>query len=145
MWMASSLELGPGTRLLAPSRSRNFSRESHRRRRTSSSSMMPIWAAGPPNAVVPRRRKNEASSRIEPVSIWAVDSESSSTVRSGIDFVPFRSNPRIESKRSTADDQKKYQTKHHAYIGSGFVQSAPKAVLRKRDDLGRIQRNANVH
>src|SRR5271165_1851014 len=61
--MASSLELGPGIRLLAPSRSRNFSRVSHCRRRTSSSSMMAMCAAGPPNAVNPSRRKNAASSR----------------------------------------------------------------------------------
>ena len=57
---------GPGIRLLAPSRSRNFSRESHFRRRTSSSSMMAICAAGPPNAVTPSRRKKSASSLRDP-------------------------------------------------------------------------------
>src|SRR5258708_17983264 len=65
MWMASSLELGPGIRLLAPSKSRNFSLDNHLRRRTSSSSIIATCAAGPPNAVVPSRRKNNASSARE--------------------------------------------------------------------------------
>ena len=63
MWMANSLELGPGMRLLAPSRSRNFSRESHLRRRTSSSSIMAMCPAGPP---LPSRRKKQRVHRARP-------------------------------------------------------------------------------
>ena len=61
--MAISVELGPGIRFTAASRSRNRSGVTQRRRRTSSSSIMAIWAAGPPKAVVPRRRKTNATSR----------------------------------------------------------------------------------
>ncbi len=53
MWIASSVEFGPGIRLVAPSRSRNSSRVSQRRRRTTSSSIIAMCAAGPPNAVEP--------------------------------------------------------------------------------------------
>src|ERR1700678_102620 len=62
MKIASSVELGPGIRLAAPSRSRNLSDESHRRRRTISFSMIAMCAAGPPKAVKPSRRKSAASS-----------------------------------------------------------------------------------
>src|SRR2546426_3882299 len=62
MWIAISVEFGPGIRLVAPRRSRNSSLESQRRRRTTSSSIIAMCAAGPPNAVLPRRRNREATS-----------------------------------------------------------------------------------
>src|SRR5712691_877538 len=62
IWMAISVELGPGMRFVAPRRSRNSASVSHRRRVTTSSFIMAIWAAGPPNAVKPSRRKSRVSS-----------------------------------------------------------------------------------
>src|SRR6266702_6714283 len=58
--MAISVELGPGTRLDAPSMSRKSARDTQARRRTNSSSIIAICAAGPPNAIVPSRRKERA-------------------------------------------------------------------------------------
>src|ERR1700687_4928520 len=60
--MLISVELGPGMRFAAPSRSRNLSRVSQPRRRTTSSSIIAMCAAGPPKAVVPRRKYSRASS-----------------------------------------------------------------------------------
>jgi hypothetical protein len=62
MWIAISVELGPGIRLVAPRRSRNFSSLSQRRRFTTSSRIIAMCAAGPPNAVAPSRRKSSPSS-----------------------------------------------------------------------------------
>src|SRR5581483_2556973 len=134
--MASSLELGPGSRLLAPSRSRNFSRDSHRRRRTSSSSMMAICAAGPPKAVVPRRRKKSASSSMDPWLAGTADSESVRPVCSGMTCMLSCSKPCIESECPAAHQQQKNQTQQHTDIGAGFVQRAPEPVLGKGYDLG---------
>src|SRR3990172_6003579 len=61
-WIASSVELGPGIRLVAPTRSRNCESLSHLRRFTTSSCMMARWAAGPPKAVAPSLRKRQATS-----------------------------------------------------------------------------------
>src|SRR5216684_2643280 len=63
MWIAISVEFGPGIRFVAPSMSRNSSCEIHPRRRTNSSSIIAIFAAGPPKAVVPSRRNETAISR----------------------------------------------------------------------------------
>src|SRR6266498_1011041 len=60
--MATSVEFGPGMRFVAPRRSRNCSRESHRRRCTTSSSMTAMCAAGPPKAVAPRRKNKSPNS-----------------------------------------------------------------------------------
>src|ERR1700722_20086977 len=60
--MATCVELGPGSRLHAPIRSRNCSRLIHARRSTASRSIRPMCAAGPPNAVSPRRRKKRTTS-----------------------------------------------------------------------------------
>src|SRR5579862_5676883 len=60
--MAISVDVGPGSRLTAPRRSRKSSRLSHFRRRTKSSSMRPICAAAPPNATNPRRKNARAIS-----------------------------------------------------------------------------------
>src|SRR5471030_216802 len=62
MWMAISVELGPGIKLAAASRSRNSSRVSHALRATNSCSIIAMCAAGPPNAIVPSFRKTSASS-----------------------------------------------------------------------------------
>src|SRR5438034_2645919 len=62
MWIAISVELGPGIRLVAPTRSMNFSCDSQPRRRTTSSSIMAMCAAGPPKPMVPSFRKSHASS-----------------------------------------------------------------------------------
>ena len=82
MYNAISVELGPGRRLTAPSKSRNFSRESHPRRRTSSSSIKAMWPAGPPKEITPRRRNTAVSSpsRCPPRCV----ASSSIWVRSGI-------------------------------------------------------------
>src|SRR5215831_15711937 len=61
-WMVSSVDVGPGIRLAAPSRSRNSSCVSHPRRPTISRSIMAMCPAGPPNAVAPSRRNSAASS-----------------------------------------------------------------------------------
>ena len=65
MWIAISVELGPGMRFVAPSMSRNCSCVSHPRRWTTSRSIMAMLAAGPPNDVAPSRRKSQAISRTE--------------------------------------------------------------------------------
>src|SRR5882724_7126637 len=62
MWIAISVEFGPGIRLVAPTRSMNFSCDSQPRRRTTSSSIMAMCAAGPPKPMVPSFRKSHASS-----------------------------------------------------------------------------------
>src|SRR5262245_22772351 len=64
--MAISVEFGPGMRLVAPRRSRNCSRVSHRRRRTTSSSISAMWAAGPPKPITPSLRKRRATSFTRP-------------------------------------------------------------------------------
>src|SRR5437764_2438631 len=51
--MASWVELGPGSTLTAPNRSRNSSSSIQSRRRTVSSRSIATWTAGPPNATVP--------------------------------------------------------------------------------------------
>src|SRR5512140_3805402 len=61
--MAISVELGPGIRLVAPSRSRNSSSVSHLRRWTISACISPVCAAGPPKAVKPSLRNTLATSR----------------------------------------------------------------------------------
>src|SRR5579884_4066482 len=60
MWIAISVEFGPGMILVAPSMSRNSPCEIHLRRRTNSSSIIAMCSAGPPNAVAPRRRNESA-------------------------------------------------------------------------------------
>ena len=65
MWIAISVELGPGMRLTAPRRSKKRSSVSHRRRRTTSSRIIAMCAAGPPNAVAPNLKKRSASSASE--------------------------------------------------------------------------------
>ena len=62
MWIAISVEFGPGIKVVAPSRSRNSASVSHLRLTTTSSCMMPIWAAGPPNAVKPSLMNKAATS-----------------------------------------------------------------------------------
>ena len=62
MWIAISVEFGPGIILVAPSRSRNSSSVNHFRRLTTSSCMMAMCAAGPPKAVKPSLRKSAATS-----------------------------------------------------------------------------------
>src|SRR5262249_10360718 len=62
MWIASSVEVGPGIRLAAPIRSSSRSRVIQPRRRTTSSSIIAMCAAGPPNAVNPSRANSHASS-----------------------------------------------------------------------------------
>src|SRR5262245_12322942 len=62
MWIAISVEFGPGIRWVAPTRSMNWSRDSQRRRRTTSSSIMAMCAAGPPKPMTPSLRKSHASS-----------------------------------------------------------------------------------
>src|SRR5262245_52587733 len=66
MWIASSVEFGPGIRYVAPRRSRNCSRVSHRRRRTTSSSISAMWAAGPPKPITPSLRNRRATSPTRP-------------------------------------------------------------------------------
>src|SRR6266704_2241047 len=63
-WIAISVEVVPGIRFVAPSRSTNCSALSQRRRRTTSSRLMAMCAAGPPKAIVPSLRKSQATSRI---------------------------------------------------------------------------------
>ena len=60
--MANSVEVGPGMRLAAPSKSRNSCSLTHWRRFTTSACMMAMCAAGPPKAVNPRRRNSTATS-----------------------------------------------------------------------------------
>src|SRR5438128_12565482 len=60
--MASSVELGPGMRLMMLSRSRKRSSLTHLRRSTTSWRIMAMCAAGPPKAVKPRRRKKRVTS-----------------------------------------------------------------------------------
>src|SRR6266508_154439 len=62
MWIAISVELGPGIKLVAPSKSRNSWSVNHLRRTTTSSCMIAICAAGPPKAVNPSLRKSPATS-----------------------------------------------------------------------------------
>jgi len=65
MWIAISVELGPGMRFVAPSMSRNCSCVSHPRRWTTSRSIRAMWAASPPNDVAPSRMKSQAISRTD--------------------------------------------------------------------------------
>ena len=62
MWIAISVEFGPGIKFVAPRRSRNLSSVSHLRRPTTSARIIAMCAAGPPKAVPPSRRNNAASS-----------------------------------------------------------------------------------
>src|ERR1700687_170379 len=136
--MANSLELGPGMRLLAPSRSRNLSRESHCRRRTSSSSIMAMCAAGPPKAVGPSRRKNRARSRRETCFIVDIEPESGSATCSAMASVTPSCETCVQRPYTAANEQQKDQSEEHAHIRAGFMHGAPKPILRERDDFGRI-------
>src|SRR5437868_8019401 len=85
-WIAISVEFGPGIRLVAPSRSRNFSRVSQPRRVTISSSIIAMWAAGPPNAIVPSfKNKNASSTRGE--SLTSGDRAFGASLESGRSLV----------------------------------------------------------
>src|SRR5512138_3632195 len=66
MWMAISVELGPGMRLVAPTRSRNSCSPSHLRRWTTSWCIKAMCAAGPPKAVKPSLRNRLATPRSLP-------------------------------------------------------------------------------
>src|SRR5579863_2642786 len=74
IWIASSVEVGPGIRLAAPRRSRNCWSSSQPRRRTTSSRITAICAAGPPKAVAPSLRKSAArsSKEVGAVSMTAI-------------------------------------------------------------------------
>src|SRR5579863_9826819 len=136
MWIANSLELGPGIRLLAPSKSKNDSQESHRRLRTSSSSIIAMCAAGPPNAVVPSRRKNSASSPRETRFFSGGKSEVCREGDSPITSVSSSRQSRVQRPRPTANQQQKNETQQHAHVRARFMQRAPKPVLRERHDFG---------
>src|SRR5215213_11919849 len=60
-WIASSVELGPGIRFVAPTKSKNSCSSIHLRRATTSVRIIAICAAGPPKAMVPSFRKSCAS------------------------------------------------------------------------------------
>src|SRR3990172_9575923 len=60
--IAISVELGPGSRLVAATRSRNSASLSQRRRVTPSSCIIAVWAAGPAKDVRPSRRKRPPTS-----------------------------------------------------------------------------------
>src|SRR5215218_435626 len=61
--MASWVELGPGSTLTAPNRSRNSASSSQCRRRTVSSRSMATCTAGPPKAIVPSLPITTSTSR----------------------------------------------------------------------------------
>ena len=62
MWIAISVELGPGIRSVALTSSRNSCSPSQLRRFTTSACINAMCAAGPPNAVSPNMRKRAATS-----------------------------------------------------------------------------------
>ena len=66
MCMASSVEFGPGMRLVAPLRSRNAWSPIHPRRVTTSSRIIATCAAGPPNPTKPSFVKSRKSSQSSP-------------------------------------------------------------------------------
>src|SRR5215472_11262918 len=119
MKIASSVELGPGIRLDAPSRSRNLSDDSQRRRRTTSFSMMAMWAAGPPNAVNPRRRKRSASS--ERVAA-GLSTGGSLPVLPSAPIAPLGPRkPCVDRQRSGPDKDEKQQAEKHRVVGVRLV------------------------
>ena len=59
---ATSVEVGPGSRLAPPIRSKSSCSVTQPLRTTSSERMKARWAAGPPKAVSPRRRYDLATS-----------------------------------------------------------------------------------
>src|SRR5450755_4012291 len=63
MWMAISVEFGPGMKLVLASRSKKSFDVSQCRRVTTSSCILAMCAAGPPNTVEPNREKRRATSR----------------------------------------------------------------------------------
>src|SRR5438445_3622615 len=58
---------------------------------------------------------------------------------------PLRSNRASRDSVPPPTSIRKTSPKQHAHVGAGFVQCAPKPILGKRDDLGRVQRHANVN
>src|ERR1700739_2402459 len=140
--MASSLELGPGIRLLGPSRSRNFSRESHLRRRTSSSSIIAMCAAGPPNAVNPKRKKKRASSpsapfRREPGTSSPTCPESAT--RCGFSMRP----PSVERKAPGARQQQENEAHEHRIVGAPRILHAPETGFEENWKLRGYDRRGN--
>src|ERR1700685_1647880 len=125
-------------RLLAPSKSRNFSRESHCRLLTSSSSIIEMCAAGPPKAVVPNRRKNKASSLRGTCLFSEIDSRDSRDDCSAMGCASSLCQPCVKRPRASTDQQQKDETEQHAHIRAGFMHRSPKSVLRERDNFGRI-------
>ena len=60
IWIANSVEFGPGMRWAAPSKSMKSSCFNHLRRSTTSSCIIATWAAGPPKPIVPSLKKSLA-------------------------------------------------------------------------------------
>ena len=131
--------------MLAPSKSRNFSRESRCRLRTCSSSIIAMCAAGPPKAVVPSRRKNKASSSRGTCLFSEIDSGDSRAGCSAMSCAPSFCQPCVKRPRASTNRQQKDETEQHAQIRASFMQRSPKPVFRKRDDFGRIQGDGDIN
>src|SRR5688500_16218027 len=125
MWIAISVEFGPGSRLVAPSRSRNSSRVIQRRLRTTSSSIIAMCAAGPPNAVVPNRRKRRARSRSEARSLRPRDI--SRFCGSAIWLKCFCSQTLIDRPSTGTYNKQEDRAEQHRPVRARLVRKAPEA------------------
>src|SRR3990172_1796009 len=133
--MAISVELGPGIRLVAPTRSRKCSRLIQRRLTTTSSSIMAMWAAGPPKAVKPRRRKSAASSFSPPILLFSL-------LMNRRLFI--RLQKRIQGPATCANEEQENGTQQHGEIGAGFVCHRPKSLIHQNGNLGGSNRHQHI-
>src|SRR5262245_27327515 len=113
IWIAISVEFGPGMRFVAPNRSRKVSRESHRRRLTTSSSIKAMCTAGPPKAVVHSLRNKTASSRNELGTDEELGIAATSSWGSRIAACRPGSETCINGPRAGSDYEQEDQAKQH--------------------------------
>src|SRR5579864_1402434 len=130
MLMASSVEVGPGTRFAAPSMSRNCWCVTHCRLRTTSSSIIATCAAGPPKLIAPSRRKNVASS----LSLWERETgRSSALVSVGRPTLasPVLRRFRLVARGAPGKDQEQ-KAHEHGEIGSRVTDHEPESLSGSR-------------
>src|SRR5579863_4884852 len=105
--IATWVELGPGRRLHAPTRSRKCSRLIQARCSTASRSIRAMCAAGPPNAVSPRRMKKRNNSPSLPAGVACI-------------LVLSRSGLAASTHAGINGDGQ--QAEQHGKVGARFVQ-----------------------
>ena len=132
-------------RLLAPSRSRNFSRESQlspadefifhdRDVRCRSSRGCRAQPEKEPSKLIERNLSFSGN------GFWR-----STAGSSAMRCAPSFCQPSVKRPRTNTNQQQKDEAEQHAYIRAGFMQRSPQSILCERDDFGRIYGNRDIN